>query len=49
MTGLQKTNIFNMALISAAIIGYAAVKSDLLALIFLSFPALIALVNWKDL
>ena len=49
MTELQKTNIFNMALISAAIIGYAIVKSDPLALIFLSFPALIALVNWKDL
>jgi hypothetical protein len=49
MTNLQKTNIFNMAVLSIAIVGYAAVNTDPLALVFLAFPAIIALVNWKNL
>ncbi len=49
MTEFSKTNVFNMVLLSAAIIGYAVVKSDPLALIFLAFPALIAYVNVKGI
>ena len=49
MTELQKTNIFTMAILSIAIVGYAAVKTDPVTLIFLSFPAIIAFANWKNL
>lgn len=49
MTELQKTNIFNMAILSVFIIGVAAVKSDPTALAFLLFPVLIGYINWKNI
>lgn len=38
-----------MALVSAAIIGYAVYLNDPYVLTFLAFPALIAWINWKDI
>ena len=49
MTELQKTNIFNMTILSIFIIGCAVVKSDPKTLAFLLFPVLIGSINWKNI
>ena len=48
MTELQKTNVFNMAILSAFIIGVAVMKSDPKTLAFLLFPVLVGYINWKN-
>ena len=48
MTELQKTNVFNMAILSVFIIGVAVMKSDPKTLAFLLFPALVGYINWKN-
>lgn len=49
MTELQKTNVFNMAILSVFIIGVAVMKSDPKTLAFLLFPVLVGYINWKNI